>query len=200
MKTNFENKEQYLNFRAAWSAAVNSPNAKSTVVPCGEYAPNDRGGYSYSSDTGRCRKFGWIRHTHTIIFNILRGRDVEYGYTPLTNPKKIKHAFDGYVNRNLVDNVKQLHFMIDDAKELEQYKNNPGLIKENAKKRHAISHQQSWRKVFTSIDKYVEQEEYNLERLKKRVEDFLEPFDGTVTVKMLAELYVPKVALKKGEV
>jgi hypothetical protein len=91
MNTNFfETKEQYLNFRSAWTNAVNDSRSKSTLVPHDEYLYN-KSTYQYttSKGTGQHRVKGWIQAEHHILFNIILGRKANNGFTPITNPQKI---------------------------------------------------------------------------------------------------------------
>ena len=86
MKTYFETKEQYLAFRAAWASAVNSPKAKSTYKPCDEWLSETD---TYSEGTGTMRFDGWINVGHIVLFNILTGRKIDRGISPITNKAKL---------------------------------------------------------------------------------------------------------------
>lgn len=71
----FETKEQYLAFRAAWRAAVNHERAK---------ANHD----------------SWIHATHHILLNIVRGKEPNYGFTPITNQVKLDNGSYPWVAYN----------------------------------------------------------------------------------------------------
>jgi hypothetical protein len=86
MKTYFNSKEQYLAFRAAWASAVNSKSAKKTT-PTEQWGPN--------------RTPGWITSRHMILFNILRNREADAGFTNVTNVTKLtngQYVNDGFYN------------------------------------------------------------------------------------------------------
>lgn len=76
----FENRTQYLRFKIAWSEAVNSPRAKSSLEPCDEWIGGSYG--RVSKGTGVFRKTGWINAEHHILYNIIRGKPLECGFTP----------------------------------------------------------------------------------------------------------------------
>jgi len=69
--TIFTSKEQYLSFRAAWAKSVNT--AKSH-------------GKKYYED------FGSIAPEQHMLFNILRGKHPECGFTRVTNPNKLNNG------------------------------------------------------------------------------------------------------------
>jgi len=77
--THFENKEHYLAFRKAWSNAVNSEKAKKKVV-------DDT---SWDDTPIRVTKSGWIDAAHHVLYNILRNRDYDHGFTLITNRNKL---------------------------------------------------------------------------------------------------------------
>lgn len=135
MTTYFETKEQYLTFRKAWADATNDPRAKKTLVE----VKNRQGGID------RVRKSGWLTASHQMLYNILRGRSFDTGFTPVTNATKLRNG--AYLNYSLVMSRMFLNRHINDAKK---------AVKDGD--------------VFGS------------DSLQK----FLEPFDGTVTIQMLA--------------
>ena len=76
----FQSKEQYKAIRKAWANAVNSKKAKSTLKPCTAWLSE---GEEYS--TGTMRVPGWIEAYHAILYNIVRGKPLNHGFT---TPKK----------------------------------------------------------------------------------------------------------------
>lgn len=108
MNAFFINKEHYLTFKKIWSRAVNSPRAKSYLIPCLPF-PN----YSWSKTKDHnfdnyafVRYNGWIRPEHMILYNLLRDKPVDRGFESRrkVNPvyekdsldtaiEKIKHIF-----------------------------------------------------------------------------------------------------------
>lgn len=103
MKHLFENKAQYLNFRKAWAEAVNSPKAKSRLEKCDEWLSNEGQYGRYSEGTGVHRVSGWINAEHHILYNLLRNKDFDRGFT---EPKK-----EGKIPK-LPDAVRILNFYI----------------------------------------------------------------------------------------
>lgn len=96
--TFFNDKEQYLNFRKAWAVAVNSPEAKSHLEVCDEAIkpgternPNSLY-YKRSKGTGRRRVQGWITASHMILYNLLREKNMENGFTNVTNEIKLQNG------------------------------------------------------------------------------------------------------------
>jgi len=81
----FTDKQHYLNFRKAWTNAVNSPRAKSHLEPWDEWhktKPITRG-------TGKIRIQGWITGAHVILYNLLREKQSHDGFTPITNKHRL---------------------------------------------------------------------------------------------------------------
>jgi len=85
----FNSKEDYLLFRSNFAAAVNHQNAKSKLTPCDEWI---RATDTFSEGTGNHREKGWMTGAHFIFLNIVRGRDLYKGFTPITNPQKLKNS------------------------------------------------------------------------------------------------------------
>lgn len=173
MTTYFETKEQYLAFRKAWARAVNNDRRFSTLEPCDEWIKeaghNGRRGFgAVSEGTGKVRVPGWITATHHVLYNILRNRPIETGFTPVSKTSRLQNG--AYINHGLYFAVDTLINHITYAK---QHKT---LVKqaEEAKKKYPNSYAVSEGKI-------------------KRLEKFLEPFDGTVSIELLASIEVPKV-------
>ena len=142
MTTYFENKEHYINFRKAWAAAVNSPRAKKTFIE----EKNYQGGYM------RVRRLGWLKAEHYMLFNLLRNRPAETGFTPVTNKRKLLNGSS--FNYAVENTAFVLRTMVKEA--------NSAISKGD---------------MFGST----------------KLQEFLEPFDGTVTIQMLASITVPKI-------
>lgn len=79
----FLNTEQYLNFRAAWSAAVNSPKAKSHLEEHNAY---------WKNETGMHKVSGWINAEHHILYNLLCNKPHDHGFTITTNSRKLMNG------------------------------------------------------------------------------------------------------------
>lgn len=100
----FTNKQHFLNFRAAWSQAVRSPKAKTTLVDAEDYAGNPI----------RIRHFGWLNAVHHLVYVALCGKDLRKSFTPVTNPCKLEnqsqmHPLSGLINaRSTLDKLATL--------------------------------------------------------------------------------------------
>ncbi len=71
----FSDKEHYLQFLQAWKQAVNSPSVKSTKDPI------------YGNKLS-----GSVRSEHYMLYNILRGRSADVGFTPISNKNKLMNG------------------------------------------------------------------------------------------------------------
>ena len=78
----FKDKEHYINFRKAWSKAVNSVDAKSTKDP------------DYGTRTP-----GNLTAAHMLFYALLRGQNLEQTFTPVTNSTRLANGT--YVNQGL---------------------------------------------------------------------------------------------------
>lgn len=100
MKHFFDTKEQYLLFRKIWARAVKSPRAKSYILPSDEWIWNNHSAYTgyVSHNTGTIRRKGWITPAHMILYNIIRNKPIDNGFTDVTNPYKIANSEIWYDN------------------------------------------------------------------------------------------------------
>lgn len=69
----FESKEHYLNFRQAWKDFHNNNN-HIKIVEWTDERGNERKG-----------KVSILTSDHYLLYNLLRGYDIKYGFTPLTS-------------------------------------------------------------------------------------------------------------------
>jgi len=145
MTTLFETKKQYFYFRKTWADAVNSPRAKTTKT-----------------------NYGWLRAEHMILYNILRQRAFDKGFSPITNTNKLENG--AYINYGLYNAWNTLSSHIGRAKKIVEADKKGGFLK---------------LKRSTTVSEWD----------TKYVKDFLEPFAGTVTVKMLAKVELPEVVM-----
>jgi len=164
-KSVFETKEQYLNFRKAWAAAVNDERAKSKIVSCDEHKYVN---YIWTrvEGTGRCREKGWINAAHMLLFNLLTGKPFYNGFTSTTNSRKLYHS--RLINQGLFDASHGLERIIGYA---HQHVQREALPEDVKNKTPYYTHQ------------------YRRETLEK----FLEPFDGHLTAYQLCQVEVPRV-------
>jgi hypothetical protein len=161
METNFfETIEQHAAYRAAWSAAVNDVRAKSTLAKHDEWIYNDvtkRG--TVSKDSGQHKVSGWIRPQHHLLFNIIKGRDLSTGFTPITNKNKI------------VSNHLDADFGINHAK-----RTLSGIC---ITARNVLANRETpTNAVMARIH----------ERQELFLTEFLQPYAGTITIEMLAKI------------
>jgi len=112
-KSIFNTKEQYLSFRAAWKSAVNNEKAKSSLIEVDEWIDSTD---SYSNGTGKHRISGWIESAHTMLFNILCGKPVDAGFTPITNKNKLENGT--YINHGLYYAYRNLDNILSLAKKI----------------------------------------------------------------------------------
>jgi len=87
--TFFNSKEDYLLFRSNFAAAVNHKNAKSKLTPCDEWI---RETDTFLDGTGQHREKGWMTGAHFLFLNIVRGREIHKGFTPITNKTKLQNS------------------------------------------------------------------------------------------------------------
>ncbi len=163
----FKDKQHYLEFRAAWSQAVNSPNAKSKLVKVSCERRTDNGFYETIPDGSVMRVYGWIRGVHHLLFNLLRGKDPMYGFTPVTNKSKLEHGMNPNRGFNqAVSDLKSIIWQVEHA--MSVYKD----VKES-ENRFGIK-----RREFKNKD-----EEFNFRF--DGVRKFVAPFGNTITPEML---------------
>lgn len=123
----FTDKEHYLNFRKAWATAVNSPKAKSHLEPCNEWIEPT----GLSRRTGKQRVRGWIDRRHVILYNLLREKDMEHGFTLVSNRNKLDNGME--VNHSLYYGTYELIAICEHAKCVGDAVVSPWRIKELAK-------------------------------------------------------------------
>lgn len=93
----FKSKENYLAFKAAWANAVNDERSKSTIEK--------------SHDSAWVKK-GWITSAHVMLYNIIRGKDPLFGFTPYQKHSKVK---GGVINMGATEAYNKLTRMKDYA-------------------------------------------------------------------------------------
>lgn len=111
MTTYFETKEHYQAFRNAWARAVNDDRAKKQIieVPHTDWRTGSKTIIKEKSN-------GWIGARHHILFNILRGKQPDTGFTPTTNSNKLRNGayFNygywaaNYSLRNIIECAKKI--------------------------------------------------------------------------------------------
>lgn len=180
----FDTKEQYLAFRAAFAAAQNSPRAKRTAVPCDEYkyVAADGSKICYPTlhkGTGRARKDGWLTGAHFVLYNIIRGKDYRSGFTIRRNKVALQNAYAP--NAALYYAVWKLNSAIGYAKEYLDADTKE--IKLWFKFKNEAEKEEMLAKARADIKK----------RALERVQEFLEPFNGTLTFDQFASIECPSV-------
>lgn len=172
-KTYFNDKRHYHNFKAAWSRAVNSSKSKSRVRPCDEWlqdGPPNKWGYcerKLSKGTGTIRIKGWITAEHHLLYNILRGVEWDRGFAIYKNYNYFANGLSlGGRYNTALDNLVSWH---DSA--IQMFINEKRIETLTGRER-------DW--LFRANDSRRAALKHNLA-----------PFDGTVTIEMLAKLEIP---------
>lgn len=154
----FETKEQYLAFRKAWSNAVNDPRAKSTLKEVMGYSYSYAGGrFSATEIPTQVKVPGWLTGAHHILYNIVRGREFDNGFTFVRKQSRLINGH--YINDGIYSAYHYLKLKINHAKRI-------------LDDRFEMAHNPEERKA----------------QLIKYVEEFLEPFAGTITMEQLASI------------
>lgn len=102
---------------------------------------------------------GWISLEHHILYNIIRNKPLQLGFTPITNKVKLANGANpcyAYQSANYT-----LWNRIHQAKSIIQSESSKNLTSYN---------------------------EQLLAHYKKYLTNFLEPFDGTITIEILASI------------
>ena len=156
----FQTKDQYLAFRAAFAAAQNDLRSKK-----GKPDPNNNG----------YRQPGWLGAAHFMILNEIRGLPRRHGFTEITSRIKLDNGMPAdlhirYAERNII-------FAIIEARQVKvekTYEPNSWETKGKSKE---------------DIDKLIEMKTVRKQKaLYDRLQKFLEPFAGTLTIADLARI------------
>ena len=164
MKTHFENKEHYLNFRKAWAAAVTSPLAKPTYK-----TQTFKHWKTGSLTTVVSKEHGWITLTHHMLYNILRNKPITMGFTAVTNKNKLAAGMDPNYSARLA------HGLVGDWIRRARFLDND-------------EHSQPWGE-FKNMGLM---NDHKRELYTRQLEQFFKVFDGTVTTEMLANIELPE--------
>lgn len=162
----FKNKEHYLAFRNAWSAAVQSDRAKSKVVDK-TFRCSSNGGTTIIEY--REREKGWLQAEHFLLYNYCRQRPLYTGFTPIHDKVGLINGWN--VNNGLYQAAYNLRHLIRNAKAWVKDHAELELTPDNVRPRYS-----RWN-----------------EFVHRQCENFLEPFDGTITLEMLATVEIPEV-------
>jgi hypothetical protein len=184
-KTIFENKQQYLAFRAAFAAAQNDPRAKHTMVPCDEFirVPGKAFGRKLSKGTGRTRKNGWLTSSHFLLLNLICGRDFRTGFTYKRSNKALTNGYAP--NQALCTAALGLNRAIEHAK---------SYLEVDTKAITVFSFMRNRLKTEEEIKAHIEQRRSAIKRTaKEHLDIFLAPFAGLLTIEQLAKIQVPEV-------
>jgi hypothetical protein len=168
--TQFVSKEHYLAFRKKWSNAVNSEKAK----------PHDEVRvYTYkgSREEYTARVDGWLTSAHHVLYNILRNRPFHKGFTMINKPSKIMGGHMPHLGLyQAVGELKNIIKLINqEAEYIDPVKNEARIQRMMA--------------TFKRKREKVDKEFWGT----SRIDEFLAPFDGTVSREMLLAIDLPKV-------
>jgi len=189
-------KEQFQKIKQAWSIAVNSPKTKKTLEACDEYKydvigtipegwePVQPGSHAYiSKGTGRYRQPGWVQAEHHLLYNILRDKPLHTGFSPIKNPNKLNPYISNMHNFYIF--ILSLKARVEEARLLVKHNNlNKFYKKESGFMDKVMS------LATTKVKKKNKDEltPWQVENYTKYTSWILDPFDGTVTLEMLAEV------------
>jgi len=177
MKTIFETKEQFFAMKAQWAASSKSPKCKSTLTPCDEWTNSDN---RVSVGTGRTRHPGWMNAECHILYNLLRNKPSDHGFTPSTNPNKIISKPDAHKT-----GLESLQALQTQLKTNGRFKPK-GFLK---------------RMRFEAIQ-VIDRRPRHGQRMKSTMEHVnrvLAPFGDTLTIEMFLEIDFPKIEEKKPQ-
>lgn len=182
MKTIFENKEQYFAMRAQWATSSKSPKCKSTLEPCDEWieTTSNRAGYM-SKGTAKIRYPGWMGAECHILYNILRNKPSDNGFSQCTNPEKIRSKPDAH--------AAGLQALIDLQ---------AGLRRSGQFKPKGFLHRMRF-EAAKVIDRRP-QHGYEMKWLMSHANKVLDPFGDTLTIEMFLEIDFQKVEEPKPEI
>lgn len=163
----FQSKQQYLNFRTAFAAAVNDKQCRKSYTDNTGTRWNDKTQaketYAY-----RTKRSGWLSSTHYLLFNLACGKNYYNGFSPKTKESFVTSG--GCADRGLNTALYELEVQIDNAKML-------------------IGQKEI---VVPSYFKNIK--EFKSERMAKMqntVNAFLLPFSGVFTIEDLARVQLP---------
>jgi len=165
------------------------------------------GNYWLSRGTGKTKIKGWIKPEHIILYNILTNKPLHTGFNPITNPKKMNEwespmkTFYQAVTEleKISDNAKSL---IADAKAMKKYRKEKGVISVIEKlnlfvkgfnDNMSLVDNKKFIEIVDKVRQCTKRPKDILsqgmrEWREERVEEFLEPFEGTITLKMLGNI------------
>lgn len=193
--SHFNTKEEYLEFVAAWKEAakhennkkrryvcdhtqwVNYPMDSKTKAKLEEKGYNVYDYYYVVPNGGHCKAQPWLTGAHFILYNILRGREAQRGFYP-KGEKKCDESTDPWVS--FLQSMYDLEMVVRNAKEY--------LTKDNDYE------MKKWIKEgktnFLSRSKRTPEsyQEHLQKRYLDRVEKFIKPFGGIITVEFMASL------------
>jgi hypothetical protein len=183
MTTIFETKKQYLQFRKAWANAVNSPRAKHWRTPGTIWVVDDpkREWIGHYEVCGWQRHDGWINAPHIVLYNIIRGKPVTNGFTPISNSIKVNN--NRYTMYTCWRATVELQTHVEHAQRLVRIIQQ---IKEG--KLHIVSDYKG-RPPIKEKDSVIEQS--RIDALHRDLNEFLQPFGETFTYRHLANIQVP---------
>jgi len=222
MSTNnfFTSQEHFYKFKAAWARAVKSLEAKYHLEPFDEWIGKAtykgstdgleqvRGGnYWLSRGTGQTKVQGWIHAEHSLLYNILRGKELHKGFSPITNPNK-QNEWTSDMNTfylaviGLENRVKWAESLVADDKAMEKYRKENGVITvveklnlflKGINENMDLVDNSRFIALVNKIRSYSKKPKDILSTgmrdwREEKVNEFLEPFNGTVTMEMLASV------------
>lgn len=158
---------------------LNIENAKKLFFTDKQHYLNFRKAWAEAVNSPKAKntkeQYGWITSAHMFLFSILAEKNVLKAFTPVTNKNKILNGMNPF--GGLVEAHRILKYYLKAAMEYQQYVNNALENKPVStwQKQKGMSDSETW--------------VYMANNRLKDINQFLAPFDGTVTVEMLIKLF-----------
>lgn len=164
--TKFESKEHYLAFRKAWANAVNSDKANSR---CETKTLRISVDDSITEETYTTRISGWIDASHHVLFNMLRDKPFHRGFSLISNRTRLVNGMSpaGKLYEALCDLNRVKCSIEEEAAHPENIKTRKWLVF-----KQETENRPYWDTPY--------------------IDEFLAPFDGTVTREMILNLDIPE--------
>lgn len=102
-------------YRQQWRRVINSDAAKSTITTKSYTIKTSNGGRELVEY--RYRKPGCTRGAHFLLHNIITGRRLDKGFTPVTNQRKLENGLHAY--HGFTEAINDLLQLIESAKKFQ---------------------------------------------------------------------------------
>jgi len=172
------------------------------------WEPYGSGGYVHvSKGTGTEVFKGWVKAEHTILYNILRGKPLHTGFNAVSNPKK-RNRWTSDMNMfylaviGLENRVTWAKDLIEDDNAMEKFRKENGVITvveklnlflKGVNENIDLVENERFIALVNKIRTYSKKPKEILsagsrEFKERKLNEFLEPFNGTLTLEMLVKV------------